>query len=1064
MKKSKKVEDETLMKKGDGKGSKVLVSVIVPIYNVEKTLVEKCVDSLVNQSYKNLEILLVDDGNSAEYAEFVKDFENRDSRIKVIVHEHNSGLYQARITGVEASAAEYVTFVDADDYVSVDWIRLLVEKASASKADIVLGRTICEDENHWRFIFNSNNSICTQADKNGEEIFDYLIKDCGLDFTIHTVWNKLYSKTLWDRAMKDLKRVQQHLIMTEDIMFSSILFYHAQKMSFSNHDGYFYYRNGNSSTISTNGLKKCNKNIDDLECVFSTLKQFMIDYNLYDKYETYYLEWLNRYFRWWSYTVSKVCDSVEENEAVALKERFLTVFGQHEFKQADVSDGYFDQKKTQWNDDLEKIKLAITNPEFEVVSFDLFDTLIVRPVLNPEDVYHVVVNETDLGDYDKDLIKKFRTLAENYARQLNSVKNPNYEDVTLTEIYDSMNSHYGVPKNICDALKEKEIATELEFANIRKTGKELYTLAMEMGKRIFITSDMYLEKASIKKILEQNGYDGYEKILLSSDMRALKATGRLFDLLIEFSGVEPGKIIHMGDNWNADVQLPATKGINTFFIPKTKDILLNYLGDKYTGNAYGEALKNEESVVDHSMYFDSFATRAAVATIANVMFDNPFISFNDQSDYNGDPYQLGVMALGPHMYGICKWLLDLAEANNSHKVHFSSRDGFYIQKIFDYMAESCGSKVLSNYLHISRKSFIPIEIRRRSDVKKILTSCSVYANSPKSIIRRYHKLLHSNNDEIKKAYISAGVDMNSCFKSEDEFLTFLKVMEEHHFSEEKAEKEYNLCKKYLTASDIKEKDIIFDLGYSGKLHKDIVDCSGVNAIGAYISKDGYNALSRIEDNGLNIFAYYNFVPSMQGIINEYIFSDRAPSCIGYKSKNGKVVVDFEKKMKDYIGDYVVNEINRGAFEFARAFSQLFRTHMNLIKFMPMDTSLLYEHFLVAPKMFDRAIFDYCLIEDEFYGGIKQRKLTEIWDWQISDRRLLKEDNTVVQIEYVDRIVEKIVEVQPENPPVVNQEWEVYNSNVSDRNICSKALYWFCVDKNFFKQRVKEHLVGKRDNN
>lgn len=1053
-----------------GLTDKPLVGIIVPVYRVEKDWVDKCVNSIINQSYKNLEIILVDDGNETEYVEFLKEQANKDSRIKLVSHEKNSGLYQARITGVDNATANYITFVDADDYISVDWIRLLVEKALATDADIVLGRTICEDENHWRFIFNSNNSLCTQAVKKDDEIFDYLIKDCGLDFTIHTVWNKLYSKELWSRALKDLKRVKQHLIMTEDIMFSTILFYHAKRMAFSNHDGYFYFRNGNSSTISTNGLKKCHKNIDDLECVFTTLKQFMMDYNIYKEYESYYNEWLSRYFRWWSYTVKNVCESVDKKDAAKLKSRFLSVFGKDDFQQADVSDGYFDQKKTEWDSSLEDIKRKICDPSIKVMSFDLFDTLIVRPVLNPEDVYHVVVNETDLGEYEKDLIKKYRVLAENYARQLNAVNNPNFEDVTLTEIYEAMHVRYGVPEEICHALKIKEEEVEIEFAITRKTGKELFNLAKEVGKRIFITSDMYIEKDVIKRILDKNDYEGYERILLSSDMRALKATGKLFDILIKVSEVEPDEIIHMGDNWNADVQLPAQKGINTFFIPKTKDILLNYLGDKYTGNAYGEALNNAESVIDHSKYFDSFAVRCMVATAANVMFDNPFLSFNDQSDYNGDPYQLGVIALGPHMYGICKWLMDLSKEKHTNTVHFSSRDGFYIKRIFDYMNQVCGTNINSNYLHISRKSFIPIEIREKKDVKKILTSCSVYANSPKSIIKRYHKILTPSDSSIRKAYLSAGVDLDRAFRNEDEFITFLNVLADKQFSEEKAHKEYDLCKKYLDAN-IRENDIIFDLGYSGKLHKDIVDCTGINAIGAYISKDGYGALARMSENNLNIYAYYNFLPSMQGIINEYIFSDRAPSCIGYKTKNGKIGVEFEEKMNDFIGDYVINEINRGAFEYARAFVETFEPHMDLIKLMPMDASLLYEHFLVAPKSFDRAIFDYCLMEDEFYGGIRERKLTEIWDWQISDRRLTRESNEAVRVEYVDRVVEKevekvvekVVEVEPETEPV-NFEWEVYNNNLADSGICSKALYWFCVDKPFFKQRIKEHIVGKRENN
>ena len=236
-----------------------IVGVVVPIYKVEMTLVRQCVMSIVNQTYKNIDIVLVDDGNDADYACEIERLVNIDNRISVVKHSENAGLYRARLTGVKNCSAEYITFIDADDSITIDWIRLLVKKAVEDASDIVMGRTINVDENGWKYVFNSNYSFCNRSSICNEEIIDMLMKDGGLDFSIHTMWNKLYKKNLWDRAWGDLNRVDKHLIMTEDILFSFELFYYAKKMSFSNHDGYMYYRNEASSTVSVmKSLKKKN--------------------------------------------------------------------------------------------------------------------------------------------------------------------------------------------------------------------------------------------------------------------------------------------------------------------------------------------------------------------------------------------------------------------------------------------------------------------------------------------------------------------------------------------------------------------------------------------------------------------------------------------------------------------------------------------------------------------------------------------------------------------------------------------------------------------------------------
>ena len=505
----------------------------------------------------------------------------------------------------------------------------------------------------------------------------------------------------------------------------------------------------------------------------------------------------------------------------------------------------------------------------------------------------------------------------------------------------------------------QEVEVEIEFAKRRNIGYELFTLAQECGKTVFITSDMYLDESTIKRILNKNGYYNCS-LLLSSKERMLKATGHLFEKLIDTSNMLNAKIIHIGDNWESDYIIPKRYGITSFFLPKTKDVLLNYLGDASTGNSVGKVMENIENIIDCSKHFDNFPIRCMYANVANNMFDNPFVSFYGESDYNGDPYYFGNFALGMHMFGIAKWLSDLVDKNRYTTVHFTARDGYYLKFIYDRIRknkkDSCGS---SNYLYTSRKALIPVEIENKNDIDIIYTNSTYSGKTARKIIERYRNVLQPTSTRIEDCYRQHGFFIDKTFANEEEWFKFVQCLKEMQYSEEQAKNNYMECQKYFK-DNIKKGDLIFDLGYSGKLHCEIIKTLGFSVDGAYVNFSGYDAVHKNKKEKLNISSYYDFIPSMHGIVTEYIFSDRGPSCKEYK--NGKPI--FEDKMHDVIGDYVVREMNRGAFVFADTFLESWEDRMELMDILHVDAGLQYEKFLVAPTKFDQAIFNCCYVEDE----------------------------------------------------------------------------------------------------
>ena len=165
-----------------------LISVIVPIYNVEDYL-DRCVDSIINQTYKNLEIILVDDGSPDNCPKMCDDYAKIDNRIKV-VHKENGGLSDARNAGMKVATGEYVSFIDSDDYVSLDFYETLLQTMIDNDSDIVECGVVKFYEN-GKFDEYSDDQMIKNF--NTVDGLEGLINENSFH---QYVWNKLYKSSI----------------------------------------------------------------------------------------------------------------------------------------------------------------------------------------------------------------------------------------------------------------------------------------------------------------------------------------------------------------------------------------------------------------------------------------------------------------------------------------------------------------------------------------------------------------------------------------------------------------------------------------------------------------------------------------------------------------------------------------------------------------------------------------------------------------------------------------------------------------------------------------------------
>lgn len=174
------------------KSSNSLISVIVPVYNV-KPYLEKCVASIVNQTYKNLEIILVDDGSTDGSGLLCDQFAQKDKRIKVI-HKKNGGLSDARNAGMEVSTGDFIAFVDSDDWLDIDMYEILLSNIRKTNSDVAKCRCRRVFEKH--IVDEGEDKIDVLSDKT--QVIKKIFLDGSFGFS---VWNALFKREVFSNII-----------------------------------------------------------------------------------------------------------------------------------------------------------------------------------------------------------------------------------------------------------------------------------------------------------------------------------------------------------------------------------------------------------------------------------------------------------------------------------------------------------------------------------------------------------------------------------------------------------------------------------------------------------------------------------------------------------------------------------------------------------------------------------------------------------------------------------------------------------------------------------------------
>lgn len=943
-----------------------LVSIIVPVYNTEK-YIEKCIKSILEQTYKNIELILVDDGSKQKEEAIIKKYMGYDRRICYIKNQTNRGLFSTRISGVKHAAGKYLMFVDSDDYISFDYVRLLVEEAKKEDADIVFSTTILNTPKEKKVINTFQDTALYQLPLSGEKARKAFFEQGGTAYVWHTIWNKLYKKELWDCCLPFFEKLDKHVVMTEDIAFSCVLFYFTKRVARAENSVYFYCQHPEASTSSSHlYFSEYKKKVTDISAVFGFLEDFFKDKEKW--YQDRLLEFKQYYARIWKRGIVNIIDGNQEEA-----ERLIINFCENSGEGTVSEDGYFNQAQAPCSDRLDEIKKQIWFADKKYVSFDIFDTVITRPFFTPSDLFYLL---DDIYDEDRSNTSFHTIRVEGEEGCRRKLCGGQKEDVTIDEIYAYISENYGISKELCLRIKQREEDLEISFSRSRKAAHEIYDVALLSGKKVVFISDMYLKKETIEKILVKNGYHGQEEIFVSSEYGKLKSTGGLFRQAAQTLQTDLRDFIHIGDNLVSDVETSKSLGVTAIYFPKACDVFEGRVPALET-NSCSAIGKKAAGIYEGQNGFEKISGYGCmIAMVANRYFDNPFRFFHPMTDLNMDAFLVGYYVLGMDLAAQIHWIEKVRKNKGASRIIFTARDGYLLKQAYDFYLRICGENVKTEYRYASRKAMLPLMLEKQADFMNLPVVYSKYTTDMLLELLAFCTT-DSARDKWDRICKENKIESGKFFEDIGEYHKFIQLFLKNKYDKVKHKKYKKKIKMYW--SEIKDTDMIYDMGYSGSIHNAIVSAAKKRPVALFIHTDKDRHVTLERRNGFTIESMLDSIPNISGLMREHFFSDiENGSCVGYQEMNEKIVPIVEAEKRNYVDKFPTIIMQMAAVRFIKDFYEIFHKYLPYLDIRINDIQMPFEGFLCSPSKMDTKIFMASYFEDRVYGAVEKMNVRDFW--------------------------------------------------------------------------------------
>lgn len=429
------------------------------------------------------------------------------------------------------------------------------------------------------------------------------------------------------------------------------------------------------------------------------------------------------------------------------------------------------------------IEKAVIGSDIKIISFDMFDTLIIRNVPMPEDVFELIKIKYERMHPENSLKSDFAVLrreAEKLARKKN--KENGKKEITLKEIYHSIDE---LEETVKQELLQIEIETECAVCQPNYEVKAFFEQLVKQGYSVIITSDMYLPETVIKDILKKCGYLSYTALYVSSKYGETKAAGTLFDrVLLDFQ-IKSQQLLHIGDHCRADYWIPKQKGIQTFLYRKTWKQPQFFKMLRGTKKHFSK---------EQQLQFQ--------------MLQRIMINCSAKRDQNE---KIGYEILAPLLLGYTMWLKKEIGRSKADSLVFLAREGALLKRAFETLYPN---EAKTHYVNVSR-----LATCRASavDAKSWEELCTVFAGVMREVenagdFLRLLGIPEIDKKSMEECHIEKSMHIEK-IENPETFFELIKIYGNKYFKEQNV-----LLKEYLQNNGFQEEKIaLTDIGWSGTM-------------------------------------------------------------------------------------------------------------------------------------------------------------------------------------------------------------------------------------------------------
>lgn len=604
------------------------------------------------------------------------------------------------------------------------------------------------------------------------------------------------------------------------------------------------------------------------------------------------------------------------------------------------------------------VRSVVADADLKVVIFDIFDTLFLRPLLNPESTKAIVAKSA--GEDVGKIYLKFRAESEGRARQRAG------RDIDLDAIFAEFSALSGLHEDAVNTLRQLEESVERASVAARPDVVNILQFALSQGKRVVLASDMYLPRPVLESMLLAHGISGWHALYVSSDIGLRKDTGDLYRHILARERVEPSQVLMVGDNEHSDVQIPSDMGMKVWHVMRPVEMV--------------HAVTRLAPLVDRALSASDLNTELTLGLLLRSNLGPVFYAnFNSLDLVPPNYHALGYTVLGPMVLSFVQWLAQQSSADGIERLYFLSREGEFLKAVYDIWSGHADAAPPSSYLVLSRRSVTVPMIRTIEDIEAIARTAYFENHVSSFVWERYGLVLNDKEwaDFAQLGLLNADRQVEVINGQIDQLKPLLGALLPRILAQAKAELPGVMA--YLDEMGLNSgrKFALVDVGYSATIQGRLNQLLGAKVHGYYMLTDSRaeSVSNRYDVTVKGCFGQYvPFTPDATAMLRqsfdlEKLLSSNEAQIIRYKvAPSGGAAPEVRVLSRDEILCQPIRaEVRKGALKFV---DDAIATRTGLLGDFVVPVPLgrhLYEILVKHPSEREMALMRELVLDDYYCG-------------------------------------------------------------------------------------------------